>query len=60
MEAASPASSKCATTGGHEAKPEAPKKLLPKEEKGIEAAKRRGMRKNLKDRKDAAAAAQQA
>ncbi|KAK1683872.1 hypothetical protein QYE76_044720 [Lolium multiflorum] len=49
MEAASPA----------EAKPKAAKKMLSKEEKIVEAAKRRGRRKNLKE-KTAAAANQQA
>jgi hypothetical protein len=60
MEIASPAGSKCAANGGQEAKPKAPKKLLSKEEKGVQAAKRRGRRKNLKKRNAAAAAAQQA
>jgi hypothetical protein len=60
METTSPAGSKCATTGGREAKPKAPKKLPSKEEKDIEAAKRRGKRRNMKERKDATAATQQA
>jgi hypothetical protein len=39
METASPAGSKRAATGGRKAKAEVPKKLLSKEEKGVEAAK---------------------
>jgi hypothetical protein len=41
-----------------EAKPKAAKKVLSKEEKGVETAKRRGQRKNLKESNAAAAAAQ--
>jgi hypothetical protein len=57
METASPVDSKHAATGGREAKPKAPKKLLSKEEKGVETVKRRVQRKNLKERNAAAAAA---
>jgi hypothetical protein len=39
METASPAGSKRAATGGRETKAKAPKKLLAKEEKCVEAAK---------------------
>jgi hypothetical protein len=59
MEAASPAEAECAATGDREAKPKAAKKVLSKEEKDVEAAKRRGQRKNLKE-KNAAAAAMEA
>jgi hypothetical protein len=55
MEAAFPAESKRAAIGGRDAKLKATKKLLSKEEKGIEAAKRRDRRKNLKDGNAAAA-----
>jgi hypothetical protein len=40
-----------------EAKPKAAKKVLSKEEKGVETAKRRGRRKNLKERNAVAATA---
>ncbi|KAM0826851.1 hypothetical protein ACQ4PT_068587 [Festuca glaucescens] len=59
IEAASPTESKCASTGGREAKPKAAKKLMSKEEKGVKATKRRSRCKNLKERNAAAAAAQQ-
>jgi hypothetical protein len=58
METASLADSKRAATSGWEAKPKVPKKLMSMEEKGVQAVKRHGRRKNLKDRKGAAAAAQ--
>jgi hypothetical protein len=60
MEGASPAKSKRAATGGREAKPKAPKKLLSKEKKGVEATKRRGRHKNLKERNATVATAQEA
>jgi hypothetical protein len=60
METASPAGSNHAATSGREAKPKAPKKLLSKEKKGVETAKRHGRRKNLKKRNAAAAAVLQA
>jgi hypothetical protein len=50
IETASPVGSKRAATGGRETKAKAPKKLPTKEEKCIEAAKRRGRRMNLKER----------
>jgi hypothetical protein len=50
METASPVGSKRAATGGHEAKLKAPKKMLPKEEKGVQSVNRRGWRKNPKER----------
>jgi hypothetical protein len=58
MEAASPDEAKRAATGGREAKPNAARKVMFKEEKGVEAVKRRCQRKNLKDRNAAAAAIQ--
>ncbi|KAK1663132.1 hypothetical protein QYE76_051291 [Lolium multiflorum] len=59
MEAAAPAEAKRAATGSREAKPKAAKKVMSKEEKSVEAAKRRCRRRNLKE-KTAAAANQQA
>ena len=59
MEAAALEAKRPATGGGREAKPKAAKKVLSAEEKIIEAAKRRGWRKNQKI-KNAAAANQQA
>jgi hypothetical protein len=56
MEAAAPTEEKCATTGGRDAKPKAAKKVLSKEEKGVEAAKHRGRRRNHKERNAATAA----
>jgi hypothetical protein len=56
METSSPAGSK---RGSRETTTKAPKNVLMKKEKGIEATKRRGGRKNLNERKDAAAVAQQ-
>jgi hypothetical protein len=56
MEAASPAEAKRAATGGREGKPKAEKKVLFKEEKGVESMKRRCRRKNLKERNAVAAA----
>jgi hypothetical protein len=58
MEAAAPAEAKRAATDGRDAKPKAAKKVLSKEQKCVEAAKRRGRRKSLKER-NAAAAGQQ-
>jgi hypothetical protein len=55
MEATSPAGSKHAATGGWEAKPKVFKKSLSKKEKAVQAAKRRGRRKNLKEWNAAAA-----
>jgi hypothetical protein len=43
-------------TRGRGTKANVPKKLLSMEEKGVEAAKRRGRRMNLKERKNAAVA----
>jgi hypothetical protein len=60
MDTAAPAEAKrAADGGGREAKPKAAKKVLSAEEKVLEAAKRRGRRKNQKI-KTAAAANQQA
>jgi hypothetical protein len=56
MEAAAPAEAKCPATGGRDAKSKAAKKVLSKEDKGIEAVKRRGRRKNQKERNAAATA----
>jgi hypothetical protein len=59
METASPAGSKRASNGGQEAKPKAPKKFLSKEDTIIQAAKRCGRCKNLKEMNAAAAAVHQ-
>jgi hypothetical protein len=59
METASPTGSKRPTTGGRETKAKAPKKVLTKEKKVVEAAKQQGRRKNLKERKDATTVAHQ-
>jgi hypothetical protein len=59
MEVAAPAEAKRAATGGRDAKPKAARKVMSREEKCVEATKRRGRRKNLKER-NAAAAGQQA
>jgi hypothetical protein len=55
MEAASPAGSERAATGGRETKAKTPKKVLTQQVKYVEAAKRRGRCKNPKERKDVAA-----
>jgi hypothetical protein len=59
LETTSPAVSKHAATSGRETKSKVPNKVLTKEEKGIESAKRRGRRGNRKERKDSATVAQQ-
>jgi hypothetical protein len=56
MEAAAPAEAKCAATDGRDAKRKAAKKVLFKEEKGVETVKRRGRCKNQNERNAAAAA----
>jgi hypothetical protein len=58
MEAAAPAEAKWATTGSRDAKPKAAKKVFSKEEKCVEAAKRRGRRRNLEERNAASRPAQ--
>jgi hypothetical protein len=57
--AASAEAKRAADGGGREAKPKAAKKVLSKEEKSVEAAKRRGRHRNLKE-KTAAGANQEA
>jgi hypothetical protein len=59
METTSPTGSKRVGAGGRKTKAKAPKKVLAKEEKDVEAAKGWGRRKNLKERKDASAVARQ-
>jgi hypothetical protein len=58
METTSPAGLKRAATGGREAKTKVPKKVLSKEDKGVQTAKRWGQHRNLKEMNAAEVATQ--